>query len=80
MNSTLIILIVLSVFLIILGIWMFRNKLFKKKSVSILTEEDRKQLSEIQRTNYMIEAKTIMEKRGRELAKRELEIKEKETF
>lgn len=52
--------------------------LFFKKPKSILTEEDNKILKDIQRNSYMEEAKMIMAIRGRELAKKELELKKEE--
>lgn len=54
---------------------------FFAKPKSILTEEDEKELRDIQRKAYMDEAKKIMENRGKEMAKRDLELKKpKERF
>lgn len=53
---------------------------FFSKPKSILTEEDNKELKEIQRKAYMEEARKIMQSRGSEMAKRDLEIKKKESF
>lgn len=58
----------------------FWNSLFNKKYNEILTEEDKKELKEIQRKSYMEEAKKIMEQRGKELAKRDLAFENKKTL
>ena len=54
--------------------------LFKKKKVltPLLTEEDTKELKEIERKNYMDSARKLMEERGKQRAKNDLEIKKKD--
>ena len=51
--------------------------LFKKKVKPIITDEDSKELREIERKSYMEYARKLMEIRGKERARIDLEIKQK---
>ncbi len=48
--------------------------IFKKKVKPLLSSEDSDQLREIERVAYLNEAKTLVEKRGKEKAKRDLQL------
>lgn len=50
---------------------------FKKRPNTILTDEDKKELSQLERNAYMEEAKNLVVARGKFRAKQELEIKQK---
>ena len=51
---------------------------FKKKKKSILTEEDNKELKELERKAYLEEARQLVLIRGREQAKTDLSVKIKQ--
>lgn len=51
--------------------------LFKKKLKPLLNEDELKELKQIERENYMIEARKLVEIRGKERANKELGIKQK---
>lgn len=48
---------------------------FGKKQEPLLTQENKQELLEIKRKAYMEEARKIMEERGKQEAKKQLELK-----
>lgn len=54
--------------------------LFKKKAKSILNEEDKKELRELNRQEYMKEARILIIESAKDQAKKDFKIKSSEDF